>query len=163
MKWLKLVGNLLGIGAGALERRSALKKAKLESDLRVIEARANAQVNRINSNTVSDNQLDLMAKEQQAKSYKDEVVSFIFLMPLVVATITPFIITYKTGDWAQLTEQFVKSYESLDKFPTWYIVGVVLVVIDILGFRSFLRKAFTAWLDKVMSKHGLLNDIKNKK
>ena len=54
-------------------------------------------------------------------------LSFIyFIMPLVVATITPFIITYKTGDWAELTEQFVKSYESLDKFPTWYIVGVVL-------------------------------------
>jgi len=163
MKWLSLVGNLLGIGKGALERRSALKKAKLESELRVIEARANAQVNRINSNTVSDNQLDLMAKEQQAKSYKDEVVSFIFLMPLVVATITPFLVTYKTGEWEQLTNEFVKAYEALKQFPTWYIVGVVLVVIDILGFRSFLRKAFTAWLDKTMAKHGLIEKVINKK
>tara|TARA_R110000822_G_scaffold86209_1_gene201105 strand:+ start:51 stop:527 length:477 start_codon:yes stop_codon:yes gene_type:complete len=156
MKWLGLIGNLLGIGEGALERRSALKKAKLDSDLKVIEARANAQVTRINSNTVSDNQLDLMAKEQQATSYKDEVVSFIFLMPLVVATVNPFLVAYKTSNWIGLTEQFVKSYDSLNKFPTWYIVGVVLVVIDILGFRSFLRKAFTAWLDRKISKLGLL-------
>ena len=156
MKWLGLIGNLLGIGEGALERRSALKKAKLDSDLKVIEARANAQVARINSNTVSDNQLDLMAKEQQATSYKDEVVSFIFLMPLVVATVNPFLVAYKTSNWIGLTEQFVKSYDSLNKFPTWYIVGVVLVVIDILGFRSFLRKAFTAWLDRKISKLGLL-------
>jgi uncharacterized membrane protein YidH (DUF202 family) len=156
MKWLGLIGNLLGIGKGALERRSALKKAKLDSDLKVIEARANAQVTRINSNTVSDNQLDLMAKEQQATSYKDEVVSFIFLMPLVVATVNPFLVAYKTSNWVELTEQFVKSYDSLNKFPTWYIVGVVLVVIDILGFRSFLRKAFTAWLDRKISKLGLL-------
>jgi hypothetical protein len=156
MKWLGLIGNLLGIGKGALERRSALKKAKLDSDLKVIEARANAQVKRINSNTVSDNQLDLMAKEQQATSYKDEVVSFIFLMPLVVATVNPFLVAYKTSNWVGLTEQFVKSYDSLNKFPTWYIVGVVLVVIDILGFRSFLRKAFTAWLDRKISKLGLL-------
>jgi hypothetical protein len=155
MKWLGLIGNLLGIGKGALERRSALKKAKLDSDLKVIEARANAQVTRINSNTVSDNQLDLMAKEQQATSYKDEVVSFIFLMPLVVATVIPFLVAYKTSNWVGLTEQFVKSYDSLNKFPTWYIVGVVLVVIDILGFRSFLRKAFTAWLDRKISKLGL--------
>ena len=125
-------------------------------DLKVIEARANAQVTRINSNTVSDNQLDLMAKEQQATSYKDEVVSFIFLMPLVVATVNPFLVAYKTSNWIGLTEQFVKSYDSLNKFPTWYIVGVVLVVIDILGFRSFLRKAFTAWLDRKISKLGLL-------
>ena len=158
MKWLGLISNLLGIGKGALERRSALKKAKLESDLKVIEARANAQVTRINSNTVSDNQLDLMAKEQQATSYKDEVVSFIFLMPLVVATLTPFLIAYNTSNWITLIDQFVKSYDSLNKFPTWYIVGVVLVVIDILGFRSFLRKAFTAWLDKKMTKFGLVND-----
>lgn len=156
MKWLGLIGNLLGIGKGALERRSALKKAKLDSDLKVIEARANAQVTRINSNTVSDNQLDLMAKEQQATSYKDEVVSFIFLMPLVVATVNPFLVAYKTSNWVGLTEQFVESYDSLNKFPTWYIVGVVLVVIDILGFRSFLRKAFTAWLDRKISKLGLL-------
>ena len=156
MKWLGLIGNLLGIGKGALERRSALKKAKLDSDLKVIEARANAQVTRINSNTVSDNQLDLMAKEQQATSYKDEVVSFIFLMPLVVATVNPFLVAYKTSNWVGLTEQFVKSYDSLNNFPTWYIVGVVLVVIDILGFRSFLRKAFTAWLDRKISKLGLL-------
>ena len=156
MKWLGLIGDLLGIGEGALERRSALKKAKLDSDLKVIEARANAQVTRINSNTVSDNQLDLMAKEQQATSYKDEVVSFIFLMPLVVATVNPFLVAYKTSNWIGLTEQFVKSYDSLNKFPTWYIVGVVLVVIDILGFRSFLRKAFTAWLDRKISKLGLL-------
>ena len=156
MKWLELISNLLGIGKGALERRSALKKAKLDSDLKVIEARANAQVTRINSNTVSDNQLDLMAKEQQATSYKDEVVSFIFLMPLVVATVNPFLVAYKTSNWIGLTEQFVKSYDSLNKFPTWYIVGVVLVVIDILGFRSFLRKAFTAWLDRKISKLGLL-------
>ena len=133
-----------------------LKKAKLESDLKVIEARANAQVTRINSNTVSDNQLDLMAKEQQATSYKDEVVSFIFLMPLIVATLTPFLIAYKTSNWITLIDQFVKSYDSLNKFPTWYIVGVVLVVIDILGFRSFLRKAFTSWLDRKMEKFGLL-------
>lgn len=158
MKWLNLFSNLLGIGKGALERRSALKKAKLESELKVIEARANAQVKRINSNTVSDNQLDLMAKEQQANSYKDEVVSFIFLMPLIVATITPFIIAYNTSNWITLIDQFVKSYDSLNKFPTWYIVGVVLVVIDILGFRSFLRKAFTSWLDRKMEKFGLLKN-----
>ena len=40
MKWLELISNLLGIGKGALERRSALKKAKLDSDLKVIEALA---------------------------------------------------------------------------------------------------------------------------
>ena len=148
MKWLGIIGNILGIGKDALKRRSDLKKAKLESELKVIEARANAQVTRINSNTVSDNQLDLMAKEQQAKSYKDEVVSVIFL-----------IVISKTGQWESLTNEFVKSYDALKEFPTWYVVGVVLVVIDILGFRSFLRKAFTLWLDKTMAKNGLIEKI----
>jgi hypothetical protein len=159
MKWLGIIGNILGIGKDALKRRADLKQKKLESELKVIEARANAQVTRINSNTVSDNQLDLMAKEQQAKSYKDEVVSVIFLTPLIVASITPFIVISKTGQWESLTNEFVKSYDALKEFPTWYVVGVVLVVIDILGFRSFLRKAFTLWLDKTMAKHGLIEKI----
>ena len=151
-----LIGNLLGIGKDALSNRAKLKQAKLESDLKVIEARANAQVTRINSNTVSDNQLDLMAKEQQATSYKDEVVSFIFLMPLIVATLNPFLVAYSTSNWIGITDQFVKSYESLHKLPTWYALGAILVVIDILGFRSFLRKAFTAWLDSKISKLKIL-------
>ena len=79
-------------------------------------------------------------------------------MPLVVATINPFLVAYKTSDWLNLTQGFVTSYDALNCFPTWYIVGVVLVVIDILGFRSFLRKAFTAWLDKTMSKYDILKN-----
>lgn len=159
MKWLGLVGNLLGIGKQALENKQRRKQVALESKLKIEEARANAQVDRIMSNTVSDNQLDLMAKEQQANSWKDEIVSFIFLTPLIVATIIPFIVAYSTGEWVKLIDEFVKSYESLNKLPTWFVVGVSLVVIDILGFRSFLRKAFTAWLDKTLAKAGLLDKV----
>lgn len=159
MGWFKVLGNLLGIGKTALENRQKLKQAKVDSKIKIEEARANAQVNRINSNTVSDNELDRIKVEQQGNSIMDELVSIIFLMPLIVVTITPFIVCYKTGEWVDLSKELIKSYKTLQELEIWFIGGIFLVITNILGFRSFLRKAFTAWLDKTMAKAGLINKV----
>ena len=43
--------------------------------------------------------------------------------------------------------------------PDWYKIAVILVVVDVLGFRSFLRKAFTALIDNYMAKKGLIKKV----
>ena len=144
MNILSIIGNLLGIGKDALSNRAKLKQAKLESNLKVIEARANAQVTRINSNTVSDNQLDLMAKE--------EVITYLFLVPVFIATVTPFIIAYKSNDFTNLSEDIKISYENLDKLPQWYKWVLGAIVIDVLGFRSFARKIIDKFINKYSKK-----------
>jgi len=159
MDLLKLIGNLLGIGKTALNNRAKLKQAKVESVIKIEQAKTNATVNRINSNSISDNQMDAISKEQQSNSFKDELVSIIFLTPMIVATLVPLLVCYKTGDWLSLMDEYVKAYKSLGELPVWVTGGIALVVIDILGFRSFLRKAFTLWLDKTMAKSGLLDKI----
>ena len=54
---LGLIGNLLGIGKNALENRSKLKQLKAEQQFKILEAQTKAQVDRIMSNTDSDNQI----------------------------------------------------------------------------------------------------------
>jgi hypothetical protein len=150
MNILGLLGNLLGIGKSALENRAKLKQLKAEQEFKITEATTKASVDRIMSNTESDNQIDLITAQNKKYTYKDEVITYLFLMPVLIATVVPFIIAYEANSWGELNDLTLSSYESLDMLPTWYKYVLGAVVIDVLGFRSFARKL----VDKYMNKDG---------
>ena len=143
-----LIGDLIGIGKGALENKAKLKQLKAVQEHSIIEAQTKAQVDRIMSNTDSDNQIDLITAQNKKYTLKDEVVTYLFLIPVVVATIVPFIIAYKTDDWVSMNDFVLKSYESLDQLPDWYKYVLGAVIIDVLGFRSFARKIVDKYFNK---------------
>ncbi|NRA78734.1 MAG: hypothetical protein HRU18_11040 [Pseudoalteromonas sp.] len=145
---LGLIGNLLGIGKNALENRSKLKRLKAEQEFKIIEAQTNAQVDRIMSNTDSDNQIDLITAQNKKYTLKDEVVTYLFLVPVFVATIVPFVTAYETGSWINLNTYVKDSYLALDELPEWYKYVLGAVVIDVLGFRSFARKLVDKYINK---------------
>ena len=135
-----LLGNLLGIGKDALQNKAKLKQVKQEQEFKILEAQTKANVDRILSNTDSDNQIDLITAQQKDNTFKDEVITYLFLIPVFIATITPFIIAFKENNFTNLSEDIRISYENLDKLPTWYKYVLGAIVIDVLGFRSFARK-----------------------
>lgn len=141
-----IIGKLLGIGKDALENKAKLKQLKAEQEHSIIEAQTKAQVDRIMSNTDSDNQIDLITAHNKKYTLKDEVVTYLFLIPVVVATIVPFIIAYKSNNWVNMNDFVLSSYESLDKLPNWYKYVLGAVIIDVLGFRSFARKIVDKYL-----------------
>ena len=145
---LNLIGNLLGIGKNALENRSKLKQLKAEQEFKIVEAQTKAQVDRIMSNTGSDNQIDLITAQNKKYTSKDEVVTYLFLVPVFVATIVPFITAYQTNDFNNLNEYIRDSYLALDELPKWYKYVLGAVVIDVLGFRSFARKLVDRYIKK---------------
>ena len=77
MKLLQILGNLLGIGKDALNNRAELKKLKAQQEHSIIEAQTKATVDRINSNTDSDNEIDLITAQDKKHSLKDEVVTYL--------------------------------------------------------------------------------------
>jgi hypothetical protein len=146
MNILTLIGNLLGIGKGFLENKAKLKTLKQEQDFAIIEAQTKANVDRILSNTDSDNQIDLITAQDKKHSFKDEVITYLFLVPVVIATVTPFIIAFKESNFINLSNDIRTSYENLDKLPNWYKYVLAAIVIDVLGFRSFARKIVDKYL-----------------
>ncbi len=136
----KLLGNLIGIGKDALQNKAKLKQVKQEQEFKILEAQTKANVNRILSNTDSDNQIDLITAQQKDNTFKDEVVTYLFLIPVFIATITPFIIAFKENNFTNLSEDIRISYENLNQLPNWYRWVLGAIVIDVLGFRSFARK-----------------------
>tara|TARA_R110000851_G_scaffold213864_1_gene366477 strand:- start:973 stop:1416 length:444 start_codon:yes stop_codon:yes gene_type:complete len=140
MNIFSIIGNLLGIGKDALNSRAELKRLKVKQEHSIIEAQTKAQVDRILSNTDSDNQIDLITAQDKKHSLKDEVITYLFLIPVVIATVTPFIIAFKESNFINLSSDIRISYENLDKLPQWYKYVLGAIVIDVLGFRSFARK-----------------------
>jgi hypothetical protein len=141
-----IIADLLGIGKKALENKAKLKRLKQEQDFAIIEAQTKANVDRIMSNTDSDNQIDLITAQQKDKTFKDEVITYLFLIPVFIATITPFIIAFKESNFTSLAEDIRISYENLDKLPNWYHYVLGAIVIDVLGFRSFARKLINKYI-----------------
>lgn len=148
MNVFKIIGSLLGIGKDALNNRAELKRLKAKQEHSIIEAQTKAQVDRILSNTDSDNQIDLITAQDKKHSLKDEVITYLFLIPVVIATATPFIIAFKSNNFTNLSEDIKISYENLDKLPQWYKWVLGAIVIDVLGFRSFARKIVDKIIDK---------------
>jgi len=141
-----VIGKLLGIGKDALDNKSKLKRLKQEQEFAILEAQTKANVDRILSNTDSDNQIDLITAQQKDKTFKDEVITYLFLIPVVIATVTPFIIAFKESNYTNLSDDIRISYENLDKLPNWYKYVLGAIVIDVLGFRSFARKIVDKYL-----------------
>lgn len=149
MKILSIIGNLLGIGKGYLDNKAKLKQAKSDQEHEIVIAETKATVDRILNNTESDNSIDLITARNKKYTIKDEVLTYLFLIPVVVATIVPFFQAMSlNGSWTELNVYFKDSYETLDTLPQWYKYVLYAVVIDVLGFRSFARRVVDTYLNK---------------
>lgn len=143
---LEVIKNIFGFGKEILLNKNKLKAAKQEQEFKIVEAQTKATVDRILSNTDSDNQIDLITAQDKKHSFKDEVITYLFLIPVFIATITPFIIAFKESDYINLSSDIRISYENLDKLPDWYKYVLGAIVIDVLGFRSFARKLVSKYI-----------------
>ena len=143
---LEVIKNIFGFGKEILLNKNKLKAAKQEQEFKIVEAQTKATVDRILSNTDSDNQIDLITAQDKKHSFKDEVITYLFLIPVFIATITPFIIAFKENNFINLSSDISVSYENLDKLPEWYKYVLGAIVIDVLGFRSFARNLVSKYL-----------------
>ncbi len=149
MNIIKIIGDLLGIGRNYLDNRAKLKQAEANQKHEIIVAETKATVDRILNNTESDNSIDLITARNKKYTLKDEILTYLFLMPVVVATLVPFFQASSVdGSWTELNVYFKDSYETLDTLPQWYKYVLYAVVIDVLGFRSFARKIVNMYLER---------------
>lgn len=151
-KVIALIGNFLGIGGKIIENRQKIKELKQEQEFKIIEAETTAVVNRIRENNVTDNEIDLITARNKKYTYKDEVITYLFLIPVIVASITPFIISFTNKDFTKINSYVLVAYNGLSQLPDWYKYVLGAIVIDVLGFRSFARKVFETFVKNKLGK-----------
>ena len=144
-----ILSGIIGFFTKKSEAKAKLKQVKLDGEIRINEAKINAEVNRIKENTVSDNNIDLETVKNMKNTYKDEFIVVLFLLPFfTILNVVPFIVAYQNSSWTNLTIYIQESVNVLNSFPDWYKYVVGLIVIGTLGFRSLLRKVIESKINK---------------
>jgi len=145
---LNIIPQALGLTEKAVMGKVKRKELLITQEHEIIKAQTNAAVDRIMSNTESDKAIYLITARDKKFTNKDEIITYTFLIPVFIATITPFIQAWTNSDWTTLAEDIQASYENLNRLPTWYKYVLGAIIIDVLGFRSFARKLIERFIDK---------------
>ena len=119
-----MLNLLFGLGSQVVSGYIETKKAKAENKLTEIKAKTDI----LNKQIKGDIEYDIEAIKGGKDSLKDEWLTFIFSIPLILAFIPG-------------CEEIVsRGFEALDKCPTWYKAAVSAMIASVFSLRG--AKAF---------------------
>ena len=119
-----MLNLLVGLGSQVVSGYLETKKAKAENKLTEIKAKTDI----LNKQIKGDIEYDIEAIKGGKDSLKDEWLTFIFSIPLILAFIPG-------------CEEIVsRGFEALDKCPTWYKAAVSAMIASVFSLRG--AKAF---------------------
>tara|TARA_S200002703_G_scaffold1223_3_gene2079 strand:+ start:3658 stop:4032 length:375 start_codon:yes stop_codon:yes gene_type:complete len=113
-----IIGGIVKLGSSWLSNRSEKQQARHERELRVI---------------AGDQSADTAASEGMASSWKDEFLTIIFSIPLMV-------IFWESvyGDPTSV-EQVKAAFQAMGELPDWYQYGFLGCVIATFGLRGMAK------------------------
>lgn len=107
--------------------KQEISKVQLEADKKIILAEAEAKAKRLDRESEQDYDLDKIAMQNMEKTWKDELILVIFMIPLVMS----FIPSYQ--------EYVTAGFASLALVPDWYMYILVGMITVIYGMRGMLK------------------------
>jgi hypothetical protein len=125
----EVVKSVLGLGAGALERRARLKEIKLESQAKVEVARAEAEISRLNKLIDAEANWDAEAVRQMSTSWKDEYLTILLSLPMIIAFL---------GPWGRQTVS--EGFDAIANAPEWYKVAFLVTIAASFGIRTIVNR-----------------------
>ena len=115
-----MLNLLFGLGSQVVSGYIETKKAKAENKLTEIKAKTDI----LNKQIKGDIEYDIEAIKGGKDSFKDEWLTLLFSIPLVLAFIPG-------------CEDIVsRGFEALDKCPTWYKAAVSAMIASVFGLRG---------------------------
>jgi hypothetical protein len=131
-----MVGGLVTLGSAIISSISEyfkdkheIKKVQVEADKLLIMAEAESKAKRLDREAEMDYDLDRIAMQNMDKSWKDELILLIWLIPVVMSFIP---------EWQPYV---VAGFASLALVPDWYMYILVGLVTVIYGMREILKIA----------------------
>jgi len=132
---LKTLGSTLtGLVAKPIEQWQTRKTLKVTQQFELLKiehdtkkAKANALLAMAEQGQTQDFNLDRLAMQNMQKSWKDELVLIVFLVPMILA----FIPSY--------AQYALNGFEIIAKMPNWYVAVIIGMVVVIYGLRGLLK------------------------
>ena len=116
-----LINPISSIASTWLEGK--VEKTKAETGAKVAKAKAEATI--MEKKATGEIDWDLVMAEGSKVSWKDEWITFLFSIPLILAF---------CGDWGR--EIVYQGFTALESMPDWYSYSLGLVVAASLGMRG---------------------------
>ena len=132
---IPILTSLISLGSTWMEGKQ--KQAEAQSAAAIVGIQAQADIQKAKaisatrmaeSGQSQDFDLDKIAMEQMAQSWKDEFLLIVFLTPMIMAFI-PSLAPYS-----------LNGFEIIDKMPEWYRYIIIGMVIVIYGLRGMVKQ-----------------------
>ena len=124
---IPLLTTLVKIGGNWLDNKQKIAQAKTEAEITTIKATADRQASAQDQNY----DLDRLAMENMSKSWKDEIILVVFLIPMIMAFIPGF------------ESYALAGFGVMAQMPQWYQYIIIGMVVVIYGLRGLLEKVLT--------------------
>ena len=124
-----LLKELLGIGGRWVEGRRKLKEIKIESEAKVIVARAEAEVRRLEKAQDAEIAWDNTAVSQMNGSWKDEYLTLLLSAPVILAFL---------GPWGRKAAE--EGFAAIATVPEWYMVAFMTSIAASFGVRALVDR-----------------------
>lgn len=132
--WNVITGALTSLIAKPIEQwqeRKTLKVAQkfelLKIEHETKKAKATALLEMAKQGQSQDYDLDKISMQNMAKSFKDELVLIVFLVPMILAFIP---------EYAQYA---LAGFKIIAQMPPWYVGIIIGMVVVIYGLRGLLK------------------------
>jgi hypothetical protein len=125
----EIIKTLLGLGAGALEKRQDLKMIELEGKTKIAVATAEAEVARLGKTIDAEIDWDREATRQMQSSWKDEYLTLLLSAPMILAFM---------GEWGR--KAVSDGFAAISTAPEWYKVAFLVTIAASFGMRALVDK-----------------------
>jgi hypothetical protein len=105
-----LIGSLTGLATSVIDGKTAVKKAEAQTKMKI---------------ATGELDWDLEAMKATQNSWKDEWITLLFSIPLILAF---------CGDWGN--DIVARGFEALEVMPQWYQIALGGIVSASIGMRS---------------------------
>ena len=129
-----MIGGLVTLGSAIVsgiseyfKDKNEIKKVQVEADKLLIRAEAESKAKRLEREAEMDYDLDRIAMQNMDRSWKDELILIIWLIPVIMC----FFPEYQV----YVTEGFA----ILALVPDWYMYILVGMIVVIYGMRGMLK------------------------
>ena len=142
-----MIGGLVTLGSaivsgisGYFKDKNEIKKVQVEADKLLIRAEAESKAKRLEREAEMDYDLDRIAMQNMDKTWKDELILLIWLVPVILS----FIPEYQ--------HIVVNGFAALGLVPDWYMYILIGMITVIYGMRGMLKMALKIVAGKVGKK-----------
>ena len=132
---IPILGSLVELGGTWLKGKQEETQAKAEARLVEIKSEADIKAAKAlcatkmaEAGQAQNYDLDRLAMEQMTKSWKDEILLLVFLIPMIMAFVP------------DMDKHALAGFEVIAKMPDWYQYIIIGMVVVIYGMRGLLEK-----------------------